>query len=165
MEPQGEGAIPMVTPVLPTTDTSPNARANLVRGFTLVELMIVVAVIAILAAVAIPSYMRYTLRANRAAAEDVMLDMASAQERYMIDARQYTTSNAQLGYSSTTMPNAVASNYTVAVSTSVGPPPTYTITATPKTGSLQARDTDCGTLTLDSGGNKTPSPSTTRCWK
>ena len=127
--------------------------------------MIVVVVVAILAAIAIPSYLSYTIRANRAAAEDVMLDMANAQERYMVDARQYSTSNATLGYSSTTMPNAVASNYAIAVSTSAGPPPTFTITATPKTGSLQARDTTCGTLTLGSDGSKSPSPSTTRCWK
>lgn len=159
----------MVTPVLPSahapsTGQAP-ARPGVVRGFTLIELMIVVAVVAILAAIAIPSYLRYTIRANRSAAEDVMLDMANAQERYMVDARQYTTSNAQLGYSSTTMPNAVASSYTIAVATSAGPPPTYTITATPKSGTLQARDTDCGTLTLGSDGSKSPSPSTTRCWK
>lgn len=128
------------------------------RGFTLIELMIVVAVIAILAAIAIPSYYRYMLRANRAAAEDVMLDMSSAQERYMIDSRQYTSNPAQLGYTST-----ISGNYTVVVALVAGPPPGYTITATP-IGS-QTRDTDCGTLTLDGGGNKTASGPSTTCWK
>jgi len=136
-------------------------RRFFARGFTLVELMVVVAVIAILAAVAIPSYYRYMLRANRAAAETVMLDMSSAQERYMIDSRQYTTSNTQLGYGA--LPDTVAPNYTIAVATSAGPPPSYTITATP-IGS-QTRDSGCGTLKLGSDGSKTASGSSTSCWK
>ncbi|WNL47434.1 type IV pilin protein [Dyella sp. BiH032] len=156
----------MVTPALPFS-TAPDAHARAgrarARGFTLVELMIVVAVIAILAAVAIPNYYRYMLRANRAAAEDVMLDMASAQERYMIDSRVYTTDPSQLGYG--TLPDSVSSNYTFTIALVAGPPPGYTITAAPKSGSLQSRDTDCGTLKLDSSGNKTASGSSTTCWK
>ena len=153
----------MVAPALPATNppSAAQARRRAVDGFTLVELMIVVAVIAILAAVAIPSYFRYVLRANRVAAENVMLDMSSAQERYMIDSRQYTTSNTQLGYAS--LPDTVSPNYTIAVATSAGPPPAYTITATP-IGS-QTRDTDCGTLKLGSNGSKSASGTSTTCWK
>ena len=152
----------MVAPTSPATNPPPAAPARrAVDGFTLVELMIVVAVIAILAAVAIPSYLRYVLRANRVAAENVMLDMSSAQERYMIDSRQYTTSNTQLGYAN--LPDTVSPNYTIAVSASAGPPPAYTITATP-IGS-QTRDTDCGTLKLGSDGNKSASGASTTCWK
>lgn len=153
----------MVAPVPPFTARPSGSPAPLgaARGFTLVELMVVVAVIAILAAIALPSYYRYMLRANRVAAEDVMLDMSSAQERYMIDSRQYTTSNAQLGYG--TLPNTVAPNYTIAVATSAGPPPSYTITATPI--GNQTRDTGCGTLKLGSDGSKTASGTSTTCWK
>ncbi len=59
------------------------------QGFTLVELMIVVAIVAILAAVGYPSYMQYTIKANRSAAQSYMLGVANTQERYMLDARQY----------------------------------------------------------------------------
>lgn len=153
----------MVAPASPIIHASPGTHAgrSMARGFTLVELMIVVAVIAILAAIAIPSYYRYMLRANRVAAEDVMLDMSSAQERYMIDSRQYTTSNSALGYAS--LPETVSPNYTIAVATSAGPPPGYTITATP-IGS-QTSDTGCGTLKLGSDGSKTASGTSTTCWK
>ncbi|WP_346949538.1 type IV pilin protein [Dyella sp.] len=153
----------MVAPISPFTATPPgtSARCRAVQGFTLIELMVVVAVIAILAALAIPSYYRYMLRANRVAAEAVMLDMSSAQERYMIDSRQYTTSNALLGYGA--LPDTVSPNYTIAVATSSGPPPSYTITATPI--GNQTRDSGCGTLKLGSDGSKTASGTSTTCWK
>ncbi|HWX67596.1 MAG TPA: type IV pilin protein [Rhodanobacter sp.] len=129
----------------------------------MIELMIVVAIIAILAAIAIPSYYRYVLRANRSAAEDVMMSMAGAQERFMVDSRQYATSNADLGYAN--LPETVAPNYGIAVTTSVGPPPSFIITATPISGSNQANDTACNVLTLASDGTKSASGASTNCWK
>lgn len=140
----------------------PVARA---RGFTLIELMITVAVIAILAAIAVPSYFNYTLRSNRSAAESVMQEIASAQERYMVDSRQFADSLSTLGY---TVPNTVASSYSVAMvataaSVSGGTPPRYTITATPK--GTQVRDTGCATLTLNGDGSKVASTGATNCWK
>lgn len=132
------------------------------RGFTLIELLITVAIIAILAAIALPSYYQYILRSNRSAAESIMLEMASAQERHMLDARQFASSASVLGYQ--TLPDTVAPNYTVAVATSAGPPPSYTITATPING--QTSDTRCMTLTLGGDGSKSASGSSpTKCWK
>ena len=128
-------------------------------GFTLIELMIVVAVVAILAAIAIPSYSRYVLRANRSAVEQVMLDVATAEERYMIDNRSYAASQSSVGY--TTWSDTVSSNYTITITPNAGPPPTFTITAAPQ--GNQVNDTTCGTLTYTSNGNKSPAPTT--CWR
>lgn len=134
------------------------------QGFTLIELMITVAVIAILAAIAVPSYYQYTLRSNRSAAESFMQEVAGAQERYMVDSRQFAGSLSVLGY---TVPNTVAPNYKVDLaktgSVSGGIPPGYTITATPQ--GSQVRDTGCATLTLNGDGSKTASTGATNCWK
>ena len=129
-------------------------------GFTLIELLIVVAIVAILAAIAVPSYRRYVMHGNREAAESLMLEIASAQERYMVDNRGYAPDAGTLGYGPTAQPSGVSSNYDVAVATSSALPPTYSITATPKEGSPQANDS-CGTLTLGGDGRKQPAG----CWK
>jgi type IV pilus assembly protein PilE len=126
----------------------------------LIELLIAVAVVAILAAIALPSYRKHVLHANRSAAESVMLDMASAEERYLTDNRAYTTDEATLGWDSS---GAVATNYRVAVTLIAGPPPGYSITLTPQ--GSQADDTECGTLTLGSDGSRSASGSSTKCWK
>ena len=133
---------------------------TLARGFTLIELVIVVAIVAILAAIAVPSYRNYVMRGNRNAAEGVMLDMAAAEERYLIDNRAYTNSNAQLGYAGNVDPN-----YAIVVATSSGLPPSYTITATPIAGGPQAGDAACNVLTLTNAGDKKASGSSTQCWQ
>lgn len=130
-------------------------------GFTLIELVVVVAIVAILAAIAIPSYRRYTLHGNREAAESLMLEIASAQERYLVDNRSYAPDTSTLGYASSVQPPAVASNYNIILTLQAGPPPGYLITATPING--QVNDTACGTLSLSGDGTKNPTPAT--CWK
>jgi type IV pilus assembly protein PilE len=145
---------------------SPSRRVHALRrmdtpGFTLIELVIVIAIVAILAAIAIPSYRRHVLHGNREAAESLMLEIASAQERYMIDNRSYAPDTATLGYASSVQPPAVSSNYNVTLAPQAGPPPSYVITATPINGQLD--DTTCATLTLAGNGTKTPNPAT--CWK
>jgi type IV pilus assembly protein PilE len=122
--------------------------------------MIVVAIVAILAAIAVPSYRSYVMHGNRNAVENVLLDMASAQERYMVDNRAYATTASQLGYSST-----VGSNYTIALATSSGPPPTFSLTATPIASGPQAGDTACNAVTVNSAGQKTSSTNSSTCWQ
>ena len=124
------------------------------RGFTLIELMIVVAVVAILASVAYPSYAAYVLRSNRAAAQGVMTDLAILQHQFFLDTRSYGASVAALRSS---IPSEVAARYDVTVAANAGPPPGFTISAVPK--AAQAAD-PCGTLSIDAAGAKSP----TACW-
>jgi len=123
---------------------------NNAKGFTLIELMIAVAVIAILSAIAIPQYSQYVIRGNRAAAEAFMMDVANREKQYLLDARSYAPDLATL---SMTAPPNVSKNYTITITPVAGPPPSYAITATPVAGSKQVND---GTLTLDDLGNKGP---------
>ena len=130
-------------------------------GFTLIEVMIVVVVIAILAAIAYPSYQAYIIRANRSAAQQLMLAIASRQEQHMLDARTYTATIGpgglnltQDGWDCTSTPTQCTSGrYTVTSPLVAGPPPGYTLTATPVAGTPQATD---GVLTLNNLGTKTP---------
>ena len=121
-------------------------------GFTLIELMIVVAVIAIIATLALTSYNSYIIKSHRAAVQNFMLSIASREEQYFLNLLQYTAAIGIGGLNLST-PNEVTGYYTTSVTLNAGPPPGYTITATPVAGSTQTAD---GILTLDNIGNKTP---------
>ncbi|MBD2835736.1 prepilin-type N-terminal cleavage/methylation domain-containing protein [Pseudomonas sp. JM0905a] len=121
------------------------------RGFTLIELMIVVAIVAILAAIAYPSYQQYVIRGNRAAAQAQMMDIANRQQQYLLANRTYAT-KAQLEASGYALPTEVVGRYTYDITVGSGSVPSFTITFT-ATGS-QVSD---GNLTLDNEGEKTPS--------
>jgi type IV pilus assembly protein PilE len=132
------------------------------RGFTLIELMITVAIVAILAAVAYPSYTSYVIRSNRSAAQSFLLEVSNLQQRYLLDKRSYGDT-ADLGVASFTPPT-VSKNYDVTVTVQAGPPPGFTVSATPKVGSPQANDTACGTLKINQAGEKTVTGGGTSCW-
>ncbi|WP_420475722.1 type IV pilin protein [Noviherbaspirillum sp. ST9] len=120
------------------------------RGFTLIELMIAAAIVAILAAVAVPSYQQYIKRGKRAAAQAEMMDIANRQQQYFLDKRGYA-SKAEIESAGYALPTEVSAKYTYDIAVSSSGTPAFTITFTP-TGS-QADD---GALTLNNAGVKTP---------
>ncbi len=123
---------------------------NRLTGFSLIELLMAVAIVGILAAVAFPSYQDYVRRGYRAAAQSEMLDIANKQAQFLLVNRAYA-SKTTLTASGYSLPSDVSSRYTYAIAIGAGTVPSYTITFT-ATGS-QADD---GNLTLDSSGTKTP---------
>lgn len=129
------------------------------RGFTLIELMIAVAVVAILAAVALPSYRSYLVRTHRAAAASCLMEMGQHMERY------YAT---QMSYADATVPdlNCVGEVPEYDFDFEGTPSATaFQVKATPNGG--QANDTACGTLKLDQAGAKqvTGSDTVANCWR
>lgn len=129
-------------------------------GFTLIELMVTVAIVGILGAIAYPSYTRQVAKGNRSAAEAFMFSLANKQEQYLLDNRQITTTVTDL----LTPPAEVTKNYTVTLAAGATPL-SYTITARPS-GTQASRDAQCGDLSLKSDGTKGISGTSTvaNCW-
>lgn len=125
-------------------------------GFTLIELMIVVVIIGILAAVAYPSYQNYILKGNRASAQAFLMDAAQRQAQYFLDNRIYADNLGTLFGTATAalaVPENVSKYYGTPIVATGGTPPTFLITATPQ--GTQARNNE-PTLTIDQAGTKTP---------
>jgi type IV pilus assembly protein PilE len=122
-------------------------------GFTLLELVFAMAVLAILVTIAIPSYQDHLRKGRRAAAETFLIDVGSRQQQYLLDARSYAVGPTALAALNMAVPADVAPFYTISVEPTVATtPPTYRIVATPVAGSVQASD---GVLAIDQAGSKT----------
>ena len=124
--------------------------------FSLIELLIAVVVVAILTAIAFPSYQGYMRKGSRAAAQALLIDVANRQTQYLLDARNYAVGPGALAALNMTLPTEVASFYTIAVENASGgttptTPPTFLVKATPITGTRQEPD---GELRLVHDGGK-----------
>ena len=125
------------------------------HGFTLIELMIVLAVVGLLTAISYPVYRQHIIRGNREAAKTELVEIAAQQEKIYLNSDAYT-SNLTTAYTGTsagglgrTTGKTSNGKYTLSIATAAQ---SYTVTATPVSTTVQASD---GTLTVSSNGNRT----------
>ncbi|OKY25752.1 MULTISPECIES: type IV pilin protein [Thalassotalea] len=126
------------------------------QGFTIIELLLVVAIIGILAAVAYPSYNSFVLQGNRSEGQRELLRLANLQEQVYVDTRAYTADMTDLGMSADPF---ITENGNYSIDATVAGD-TFILTATAK--STQVNDTACKIMTINEVGVKTP---TSGCWE
>ena len=129
-------------------------------GFTLVELLIVITIVSILAAIAIPSYTAYVMRGNRAAARACASEMTQFMERYYTTNLTYVGAAPVLGCQTE---GGLDTRYTLALDGLAQN--TYSVVATP-IGAQLSRDTECGVMSVDQAGARTISGAgdAAKCW-
>ena len=133
------------------------ARSSRPGGFSLIELMVVVAIATILFAVAVPSYLTYVRQSRRTEARTAVLDLAGREERFFsTNGATYSVTPAQLGYAA--LPVVIGGGYyqlsvcSPACAPSAVAAPSYTVTATAVGGQL--RDLQCFSFSVDSTGRQ-----------
>ena len=149
-----------------------NTSMKSVQGFTLIEIMIAVAIIAIISGFAYPSYVKHVQRAKRVDAQTAVLEAAQRQEAYYLRNNSYAKDLTQLEYNSTSSeglynlalsatPSGCTGNHTTVCTG-------FQITATPVTTKPQAKDSDCQSLKINQLGTKSATDAnnnaTTKCW-
>jgi len=131
------------------------------QGFTLIELMITVAILGIISAIAVPSYMTYVKKSKRTEAKTEMLRVAQLQESYYIQNLTYSQELTGLGFAAVTQ-NTESDLYSLRSQgqpvgcngTSANPCTGYQVVATPVTGKGQDKDDKCTYFYVDNTGRK-----------
>lgn len=150
-------------------------------GFTLIEMLVVIAIIGVLAAIAIPSYQRSVMTGNRSAGQAALLDLANRQEQFYLNNRTYTDNMGNLGYTAAlvftsdgdssiavndnqTLVAASATDRIYIVRIDSASATAYTLVAVPQLN--QANDLECATLSLTNTGARTASgtAAANECW-
>ena len=140
-------------------------------GVTMMELLIVVTIVSIIAAIAYPSYTQFVVKSKRAAGSSTMLQIADRQQQYFMDNKQYATKLSSLGYSSESimindegaLVDTGDSRVTYSIALDDATTTSYTLVATPQKGQAD-NDTGCGSLTLTNAGAKGQTGTGNNCW-
>ena len=140
-------------------------------GMTLIELMVVVAIVAAIFAFAFPSYDRYIVRAKRAVGQNMLMQVADRQQQFFMDNKRFAADLTNLGFGANpfivdddgagTVAGDTDAVYSLALSNVTAT--TWTATATP-VGAQLSRDTFCGNLTINQAGAKGKSGAADNCW-
>ena len=133
------------------------AHSSRQRGFSLTELLIVMVIIGVLAAIGLPAYQDYTRSTKRADATQALSRMAQLQERFFTDRNAYAVNATQLGYASNT-PTSTGGYWQLQVLAGGN---TYNLQAAPL---APHQDPECTTITLNSAGNRGSTPGVEDCW-
>jgi len=130
------------------------------RGMSLIELMVVVAIVALLATIAVPSYRQFLLKSHRAEAKAALLNLAAAQEKFYLQNNTYTDDLTTAPPGGLGLPATTENgHFTVAIAAGAN---AAGFTATAATAGGQAQDTHCATFTINQAGARTATSS--NCW-
>ncbi len=143
------------------------------RGVTLIELVVVVMIVGILAAVAVPSYRNYVIRSQRSDAKDALLALATQQEKHYLQCNAYSEIlDAATDCAAGELQAAdVSKNGWYELEADAPDPATgFTVTATAINGENQWQDTECRSFTVDQAGVRTAADdggtdNTAECWR
>lgn len=142
-------------------------NARYAAGVTLMELMLVVAIVGLLAIIGVPTYRQYMMRTHRTEAKSALLRIAADQERFYLQNNRYATTFVELN----TFPGGVSENSVYTLTLAVPTPLTaFTASAAPRAGGGtngvdQTVDAECATFTINAQGIRTAAPNPNgRCW-